>query len=351
VVARVRDEDDALDELERLRASLGEDAHATRRVELASWMLAQGLAAEALVEIDRVLDQDPAQPAALALIERGALPIAGPALEGDLDARRAALCTFGAKATPVGRALAVAELERLGDSSELRTALDAELVDGSLRRRSFAALALGRIFPDGELRPLVARAVLDSSEDVRRAAAQALRAPGEPGVIAPIVRALESRSPEVRANAIEALGNVGYPSAVAPLMAHLASIAPQSRPSNGVPHQPIFVGKQFSYLQDFDVEVAQFQAVADPQINVLISGSVLDAGVHSVHEYAFTHERKVTRHALRDLTGFDASNRTGDWLAWWEANRAAFEDRPVVPAGRTTTAAERDAARRAGGAR
>jgi general secretion pathway protein D len=33
---------------------------------------------------------------------------------------------------------------------------------------------------------------------------------------------------------------------------------------------------QRAYIQDFDVEVAQFQAVADPQINVLIEGVVLD---------------------------------------------------------------------------
>jgi hypothetical protein len=278
----------------------------------------------------------------LALIERGALPIAGPALEGDLDARRAALLEFGAKATPVGRALALRELERLGERDALRTALNEELVDGSLRRRSFAALALGRLFPEDELRALLARAVLDSSEDVRRAAAQALRAPGEPGVITPIVRALDSQVPAVRANAIEALGHVGYPAAVPPLMAHLAAIAPQTRAAGGVPHSHIFVGKQFSYLQDFDVEVAQNQAVADPQINVLLSGAVLDAGVHSVNEYAFTHERKVTRHALRQLTGFDAGNRSADWLDWWEHNRAAFEDRPESD-GRTRTRAERDA--------
>ena len=33
---------------------------------------------------------------------------------------------------------------------------------------------------------------------------------------------------------------------------------------------------QRAYIQDFDVEVAQFQAVADPQINVLLEGVVLD---------------------------------------------------------------------------
>jgi len=38
----------------------------------------------------------------------------------------------------------------------------------------------------------------------------------------------------------------------------------------------VTVINQRAYIQDFDVEVAQFQAVADPQINVLNEGVVLD---------------------------------------------------------------------------
>ncbi|MEM7517303.1 MAG: hypothetical protein AAF368_10320, partial [Planctomycetota bacterium] len=38
----------------------------------------------------------------------------------------------------------------------------------------------------------------------------------------------------------------------------------------------VAVINQQAYIQDFDVEVAQFQAVADPQINVLTEGVVLD---------------------------------------------------------------------------
>ncbi|MEO6710145.1 MAG: hypothetical protein ABI054_10640, partial [Planctomycetota bacterium] len=38
----------------------------------------------------------------------------------------------------------------------------------------------------------------------------------------------------------------------------------------------VSVVNQQAYIQDFDVEVAQFQAVADPQINILTEGVVLD---------------------------------------------------------------------------
>lgn len=49
----------------------------------------------------------------------------------------------------------------------------------------------------------------------------------------------------------------------------------------------VSVVNQQAYIQDFDVEVAQFQAVADPQINVLIEGVVLDVRP-TIH-----HDRKT----------------------------------------------------------
>lgn len=44
---------------------------------------------------------------------------------------------------------------------------------------------------------------------------------------------------------------------------------------------------QKAYIQDFDVEVAQFQAVADPQVNVLHEGVVLDVRptIHENRQY------------------------------------------------------------------
>ncbi len=49
----------------------------------------------------------------------------------------------------------------------------------------------------------------------------------------------------------------------------------------------VTVLNQRAYIQDFDVEVAQFEAVADPQINVLIEGVVLDVQptIHHSRKY------------------------------------------------------------------
>jgi general secretion pathway protein D len=46
----------------------------------------------------------------------------------------------------------------------------------------------------------------------------------------------------------------------------------------------VTVVNQRAYVQDFDVEVAQFQAVADPQINVLTEGIVLDVRPTIAHD-------------------------------------------------------------------
>jgi len=49
----------------------------------------------------------------------------------------------------------------------------------------------------------------------------------------------------------------------------------------------VTVINQRAYIQDFDVEVAQFQAVADPQVNVLTEGVVLDVRptIHQSRKY------------------------------------------------------------------
>lgn len=319
-VVSARAEKEVLAEARRMRRST-EREDAAQRAALATWMTEQGLLAEAATELDQILTLEPDQPQALKLIETSDFPANLPQ-RGDTDeaAWRKELITFGAKATPLGRELVTSELAELDDLDTLGATLREELEAGSDRRRAFAALAMRRLFPGRQIKPLITRAVLDSSEDVRREAAVALRGANDAGVIVPIVKALESPTPAVRTNAAQALGHVGHPAAVEPLMLSLLSMA-QGSGTRRVPHSHIYVGRQLAYIQDFKVEVAQRQAVADPQINVLTTGGVLDAGVHSVREYVTTHEKRVTRAALRRLTGQNPGDRIADWRRWWEENK------------------------------
>jgi hypothetical protein len=321
-VLAARPEREVLAEARERRAGIDASDYLAR-ARHAAWMLAEGLFAEAVEELDRVLAFEPDQAEALAALAATPPPVALPSGATE-EETRAELLRFGAQAGGVGRELVVARLAELEDRAALAAALEAELVDGSVRRRSFATLALRRLMPGTAVEALLGRAVLDASEDVRAGAALALRDTGEVGVIVPVVRALDSAHPAIRANAAEALGAIGHPAAVEPLMTHLLTLSAQGRSASRVPHSHIFVGKQFAYVQDYDVEVAQFQVVADPQINVLVTGAVLDTGVHSVRAVAFAHERKMTRGALRRLTGADPGDTTAAWARWWEQNAARW---------------------------
>ena len=70
--------------------------------------------------------------------------------------------------------------------------------------------------------------------------------------------------------------------------------------------------------RDFAVLDAQFQAVADPQINILIEGGVLEAGVHGVKNVYFASESRAIRNSLVQLTGQGSGLSRRAWLGWWE---------------------------------
>jgi len=308
------------------------------RAELGAWSLSNGLLEEGMGTLERVLDEHPdhliAREALVNHAYRFAVPRVDPRME-ETDEGTAELRRWAAGRGLTSRELAILELSRVRDRDGLRALLSADLFAGSFRKRAFAAHALRRLYPGQEMKRMVHRAVLDGSEEVREQAAYALRHASNVGVIVPVANALGSNHPRVRNHAAEALGNMGYASAVEPLMVRLAAVQDAGR--HNVPHSYIFFGRQFAYIQDFDVEVAQFQAVADPQINVLIEGSVLDAGVHGVKEVVFASEGRVIRNALEKLTGQDPGHSNRAWLRWWEKNgaqwgAAAMADKaPVYP--------------------
>lgn len=292
----------------------------TKRVALADWMLREGLTTEALAELDGVLVREPDEPSAVALLASRAPTLRVGELEGeDGDG----IVRTAANATPAVRELALRRLAQLEDPQALETRLTAALESSSPRMRAFAALGLRRLFPGAAAQPLMVRSVLDGSQNVRHEAALSLGAIGDEAVLLPIARALGSANSSVRSNAAEAMGAMGYPAAVPILVSHLAAL--QSGGNAQPPRSHIFVGRQFAYVQDYDVEVAQFAAVGDPQINTLIEGSVLDVRVIGVSITTSIEAGRVRR-ALADLTGEEKSTR--GWLAWWDEHKGEYGSRP-----------------------
>ncbi len=315
LVERATPEADLLRESRRLERAAGNDL--ALRVAHADWCMREGLVTEGLEELDRVLARDPDQKDARSLLERTDPPIALPEVGSDSGADR--LRDFIAQASnagPAAREVALQRLARASDATEIRSELTRSLIHRSPRIRSFGASAMRRLLPGQEVEALLGLAVLDASEDVRTEAARALRDVGDPAVIAPVVRALGSKTPEVRRNAIAALAQMNYPAAVEPLYARLVALQGGGA-SGGAPRSNVFIGRQFAYVQDYDVEVAQGQSIADPIINVGIEGASLEAAVTGVHEYVVQTERAALRSALGRLTGAEPGKTTQAWMRWW----------------------------------
>ncbi|MCC7012035.1 MAG: HEAT repeat domain-containing protein [Planctomycetes bacterium] len=335
-VSAARLERELLSEARELRRA-SEASGIVGRVQLADWMLRAGLLEEACDEFDRVLELDPDQQDALRILHALPVPLRIPGSDAETleDSIRIA-----ATAPRCLQEAATSELNRRVESEPVLAALEHGLTSHSQRVRQFSALALRRIDAKASVRSLLSRAVLDGSDMVRREAAFALRDTNEPAVVVPLVRALGSSSNVVRENAIDALGNIGFAAALAPLASRLGALsAPQSAGGWRAPASNIFVGRQMAYVQDFDVEVAQFASVADPQVNTLIEGSVLDVRVIGVYETSVPLESRKLRTALHKITGAAPGDTNKAWLAWWEQNRSRYDPAGARPPRETTATA------------
>jgi len=295
----------------------------------AAWALEHGLLKEGVKELDALLaehaDLQAAREAMCAHASRFPVPPldtdkSGESLIASLDK----LFAWGSTMGPALQELTVVEMAKVRDRKALLEGLTGELGARDSKRRGMASLSLRRLFPGKSPRALILHATLDPSRDVRSSSARTLGAAHDSGVIVPLVKTLDSTHPTLRERSAEALGNMAYPAAVEPLVQRLravsqpgaAAAAGGSRP----PHSNIYVGTQMAYLQDFDVEVAMGSSIADPIVNVLTSGSVLDVGVLSVVQVHFARETRAIRGALGKLTAADPGNSNRAWLRWWEKN-------------------------------
>jgi hypothetical protein len=320
MVTRAMDESAALTQYNNT-AKLADKKNLGARVDLAHTAIGLGLLQEALGELDAVLSADADHAGAIATLQRGDL-MKVPAVAGAADeaAAREALIRFASPLSAAPREIAIFELGKSVDKAALQAALTKDLGSSVVVRRSFAAHALRRLCPGVAGKSLLLHTVYDPSADVRLACAQAVKLSGQESWIVPLVRTVEdSSSSTARANAAEALGVIGNSAAVAPLVARLAS-PPQATSTGRIPHSHIFVGTQRAYVQDFDVQVAQFQAVADPVVNTMIEGMVTDAAVDGVMDVQYQVENATIRTALSRLTGVRPGETSKAWAAWWKEN-------------------------------
>jgi len=213
-------------------------------------------------------------------------------------------------ADPAVRARAMAEIERLDEKYQLRPLSIASRVDRKdVRMRAIAGL--GALNDKAALPALYKRAIFDTDDEVRHAAVEAIKATDAEGKIGPFVKALGSAFAPVRVNAANALGTLGDAGAVGPLVARFQV--------SGGSGQSVYISQvnQISYVQDFDVEVAQTAFIADPVIGVIQDGLTLNFRALS-HTGTFdVYEAAAYAGALRDLTDKDFGTDAKAWAEWY----------------------------------
>jgi hypothetical protein len=181
--------------------------------------------------------------------------------------------------------------------------------------RTLAAEELGKIGNRRALRPLLHRSVFDPSEDVRFASIDAAKAIGDANLIKPLVGALASESANVRMNAAHAIARAGDVRGVKYLVYRF-----EARGGGG-PRAYNMNVNQLTFIQDFDVEVAQTAFIADPIPGVIQEGTVLDVQVVATQQTSYIVEREVIHGSLQRLTGArDVPMEDGAWAKWYREN-------------------------------
>jgi hypothetical protein len=181
--------------------------------------------------------------------------------------------------------------------------------------RVYAAKELGRIEDRRALRPLIHRSVIDPSETVREVAFEAVMQFNDPNLLAPYAKAMNSKNQAVRIHAAKAVGGLGDIRGIEYLVYRL------SAHGGGVQRAHIYLATQLSFVQDFDVEVAQTAFIADPIVGILQEGQVLDVRVLATERKADIVERRVIRRSLRKLSGVDMGDDAEAWAKWWGKNK------------------------------
>jgi len=184
--------------------------------------------------------------------------------------------------------------------------------------RVLAVKTFARIGDRTALPWLIRTSMYDASKDVRAAAFRSIKGFEDADVFYPYARALFSTSPVSRIQAARALAELGDIRGVDVILRRVSIGIGEAGRAN------IMVGRQNSYIQDFDVEIAQAAAIGDPIIQTIRDGIILDYKVLGGHgESWIVEERAAYAHALRTLTGRDYGE---DWKAY--AKFAEEQDYP-----------------------
>jgi hypothetical protein len=178
-------------------------------------------------------------------------------------------------------------------------------------------------------------AILDNDRNVRKEAVAIARRNGiADGAVNYLAPGLMHGSAEIRVRTAEAFGGLADAEAIRLLvLAGPNAGKALAAADQGVRAHVAFLQQQ-AYIRDFDVEVAQASFIADPKVDVLQSGTVLDVTVHGVIEQTVRITRAY-RSALQGLAGSDPGPDPRAWATWLmrqQQEQPAPTTQPPAPA-------------------
>jgi len=184
----------------------------------------------------------------------------------------------------------------------------------ALARRAQSEQAQGQ---NQQYRFVLRTTIFDGSERVRSAAARIMREHDQATTAAVnyLAPGLSHKNAKVRIRTAEAYAGLGNAEAINQLvMAGPTAGRALAAGGGGGTRGHIAILTQQAYVRDFDVEVAQAAFIADPKVDVLQSGTVLDVTVAGVFE-----ERVIVRayrRALKSLAKADPGGNPRKWATW-----------------------------------
>lgn len=162
-------------------------------------------------------------------------------------------------------------------------------------------------------------AIVDRDQSVRERAIGMVPAVQAAAAVSYLAPGLLHQVAEVRVRTAEAFGNLGHRDALPLLVAAApnANTAVAAGGGNNGVRGHIAILNQQAYIRDFDVEVASASFIADPKIDVLASGTVLDVTVAGVTEVRMV--LRAYRRALGKVAASDPGEDPVKWPGWLAA--------------------------------